>query len=110
MAAAKEKLFRAVSLEKFSSPDQLDQLLRVTSARQWAALLAVFLLLGTTGVWAWRGSIGTKVSGQAVVVRAGGMISVTAQGAGQIVSLTVKVGEKVKANEVVARIAQPALL
>ncbi len=110
MAVADEVLFRKVALQRLSTPDQLDQTLRVTSSKSWVALLALVLLIGAAGVWVWRGEVATTVTGQAVIVRTGGMISVTSQGAGQIVWLGAGVGDKVKANQVIARIAQPSLM
>lgn len=62
------------------------------------------LLIGAAGVWVWEGEVATTVKGQAVILRTGGMISVTSQGAGQIVWLGVGVGDKVKANQVIVRI------
>lgn len=38
-------LYRKSTLEKFSSPEQLDRYLRVTSPGIWTVLLAVILLL-----------------------------------------------------------------
>ena len=36
-----EVLFRKVSLDRLSSPEQLDQLLRVTDPKSWLGLFAV---------------------------------------------------------------------
>lgn len=103
-------LFRKVSLERLASPEQLDQLLRVTSPKGWIGLSALFLLLATAVVWAFEGSIATKASGQGVIVRTGGVLSVVSRGSGLILSLDVKVGDKIKANQIVARIAEPVLV
>src|SRR5258708_6359282 len=103
-------LFRKVSLERLASPEQLDQLLRVTSPKGWVGLSALFLLLATAVVWAFAGSIATKASGQGVIVRTGGVLSVVSRGSGLILSLDVKVGDKIRANQIVARIAEPVLV
>ena len=63
------EIFRKVSIERLSSPEQLDQLLKVNSMGSWAALLAVLVLLGLTVVWAFQGSIATTAPGQGVIVR-----------------------------------------
>ena len=103
-------VFRKVSLERLASPEQLDQLLRVTSPKSWVGLTALFLLLATAVVWAFAGSIATKASGQGVIVRTGGVLSVVSRGSGLILSLDVKVGDKIRANQIVARIAEPVLV
>lgn len=103
------RLFRQVSLERLSSPEQLDQVLRVTNPRAWAGLLAIFLLLATAIVWGYTGTIVTTASGQGVIVRSGGVLNVVTRGDGVVVSIEVKVGERVAANQVVATVAQPVL-
>ncbi|MBL8165527.1 MAG: hypothetical protein JNJ61_26325 [Anaerolineae bacterium] len=40
-----DKLFRKVALEKLSSPEELDQLMQVTTPRGWLALVAVVALV-----------------------------------------------------------------
>jgi HlyD family secretion protein len=104
------RLFRKVSLERLSSPEQLDQLLRVTSPRRWLALVAIFILLATALVWGYSGRIATTASGQGVIVREGGVLNIVTQGSGLVLNLNVKVGDKVKANQVIGTIAQPVLV
>src|SRR5262245_35914811 len=111
MPANDATLFRKVALERLSAPDRLDQTLRLASSNAWLALVATFVMIGAAAVWAWRGTIVTTVSGQAVIVRTGGMITVHTQGVGgQVVALNVAVGDRVKARQVLARIAQPNLV
>jgi HlyD family secretion protein len=103
------KLFRQVSLERLSSPEQLDQLLRVTSPRSWAGLTAIGLILTTSLVWGYKGTVVTTASGQGVIIRSGGVLNVVTHGDGLVMSVDVKVGERIKANQVVASVAQPVL-
>lgn len=102
-------IFRQVSLERLSSPEQLDQILRVTDPRTWVGLTAIFLLLLTTIFWGFKGSITTTASGQGVIVRTGGVLNVVSRGGGLIVVLNVKSGQRIKADQVIATIAQPVL-
>ena len=44
-------IFRKVSLERLASPEQLDQLMRVTDARGWVALAGLGLILLTAVGW-----------------------------------------------------------
>lgn len=44
-------IFRKKSLERISSPDQLDDYIRVTTPSVWVALLALIVLLA--GILAW---------------------------------------------------------
>lgn len=103
-------LFRQVSLDRMSSPEQLDQLLRITSTRAWAILAAILALLITGVIWGFTGSIVTTATGTGVIVRQGGVLNIVSNGAGIVSSIRVEPGAEVRANEVVAQIAQPALL
>jgi HlyD family secretion protein len=104
------EIFRKVSIERLSSPEQLDQLLKVNSTRSWAALLAVLVLLGLTVVWAFQGSIATTAPGQGVIIRTGGVLNVVSGGSGVVAALNIKVGDRIHKNQVIAQVAQPALV
>ncbi|MCW5978052.1 MAG: NHLP bacteriocin system secretion protein [Bryobacteraceae bacterium] len=103
-------IFRKVSLARLSSPEQLDQLLRVVTIRSWIALAALMILVGVAVVWGYQGIIATRASGQGVVIRSGGVLNVASLGAGQVMQLYPKVGDHVSANQVVAVVAQPSLV
>ena len=85
-------------------------MLKVYGAREWIALVAVLILFVAIGIWAYEGALPTKALGQGVIVRTGGVLTVATVNGGMIVSLNVKVGDKVKANQVIARVAQPTLV
>jgi HlyD family secretion protein len=102
-------IFRQVSLDRLSSPEQLDQVLRATSPKGWAGLIAVLLLLATALVWGFEGAVVTSAQGQGVIVRSGGVLNVVTRGGGVVLSLNAKVGDRIQANQAVATIAQPIL-
>ncbi|HEX3685824.1 MAG TPA: NHLP bacteriocin system secretion protein [Bryobacteraceae bacterium] len=104
------KLFRQVSIERLSSPEQLDQVLRVTSFRTWLILAAVFAVLGVVVTWGYAGSIPTTATGEGVIVRRGGVLNIVARGAGVILDIRAKPGDKIRPDEVIATIAQPELM
>jgi HlyD family secretion protein len=103
------KVFRKVSLERLSSPERLDLAWRVTTPKEWLALLGIIFLLGAVVYWSFTGSLATKVSAEGVIIRRGGVVNVVASGSGLVVQLNVKTGDMVQANQVIAQIAQPAL-
>ncbi|MFL6291034.1 MAG: NHLP bacteriocin system secretion protein, partial [Thermoanaerobaculia bacterium] len=59
-------IFRKVALERLSSPEQLDQLMQVTSPRGWLALGAFGTLLNTALGWAELGTIPTDATGEGI--------------------------------------------
>ncbi len=106
----KSTIFRQVSLDRLSSPEQLDQMLAVTGARTWVALAAILALSVATVVWGFEGQVLTTAAGTGVIIRQGGVLNIVTSGTGVVTGINVRPGEMVKANQVVATIAQPALL
>jgi HlyD family secretion protein len=102
-------IFRKASLERLSSPEQLDTIMQITGAKRWLALGGVFLILGVVLIWGFTGMIDTKVSGSGVIVRAGTVLNVVASGSGLVTSINVNLGDRVKAAEVVAKVSDPQI-
>ena len=103
-------IFRKVALERLSSPEQLDQLMQVTSPRGWLALGAFGALLVTALAWAVLGSIPTDATGEGILLRQGGVSSLVAAEAGQVEELLVSVGDVIAKGQVVGRVRQEELL
>ncbi|MBQ9361529.1 MAG: hypothetical protein IJT96_10905 [Lachnospiraceae bacterium] len=58
------RLFREKSIERVSSPEQLDDYIRVTHPGVWMILLAIIILLAGVIVWAAFGTVSfTDASG-----------------------------------------------
>jgi hypothetical protein len=62
------KLFRKVALDRLSSPEQLDQLMQITTPKAWFALIGLGSLLLIAGVWAIFGKIPNEVQGKGILV------------------------------------------
>lgn len=98
-------IFRKTSLERLSSPEQLDTIMRVTGAKRWLALAGMFLILGVVAIWGYAGTIDTKVGGSGVIVRTGTVLNVVTGGAGLVTGVNVELGDRVKADQVVATVS-----
>jgi len=103
-------IFRKVSLERLSSPEELDRLFVVADSRAWIAQVAIFALLAAAIAWAYLGQLPSVVAGQGVVVRRGGVLNVVASGSGVITEFHAEVRQKIQANQIIATIYQPAIL
>ena len=103
-------IFREVALERLSSPDELDRLLKVTDFKGWIAQLTIFALIVLALTWGYIGRIPSVVSGQGVIVRRGGVLNVVAAGSGVVAQLKVKVGDRISEGQIVTTVAQPAIL
>lgn len=97
-------IFRQVALERLSSPEQLDQLMRVTTPRGWLALLALIGLIVTVAAWSISDTIPTEVLGRGILIRGGRLLSVVAPAPGQVEALDVRVGDLVQPGQVIARV------
>ena len=99
-------LFRSAALERLSSPEQLDQLVRVTRPAGWLSLLALSLILLTAILWGIFGSLPIQVTGQGILLSAGGLHDVVSPVAGQVVAVGFDAGQVIQAGQVVAHIAK----
>ena len=105
-----EKLFRKSALDRLSSPEQLDLMVRITSPAGWVALTALIGLIVVAIMWGIFGNIPTKVIGSAMLIKTGGVVEVSARSSGLITDVSVRAGDMVKRGQKIARIAQPDLL
>lgn len=55
------QIFRAKSLERLSTPEQLDDYIRVSSPTMWLLLIAIIVLLAGVCVWGIFGHLETTV-------------------------------------------------
>ena len=62
-----QSLFRQKSMDRISSPEQLNDYLRVTSPAVWVILTAIILLLAGLLIWSATATINTYAAGTAEV-------------------------------------------
>ena len=105
-----KQLFRKVALERASSPEQLDQLITITTPLGWLSLFAIGILLLVAIFWGIYGSIPTQVQGQGILLKKEGIVSIQTQNAGKVTKINVEIGDVVEKAQVVARMQQDDLL
>jgi HlyD family secretion protein len=102
--------FRKPSLDRLFSPEDLDQVVMISVGGSWIVLSAVLLLCAGATAWSITTRLPTTAAGNGMTVRiGGGLLNVTSRGGGVVRSIEVAVGDRVKAHQVVGRIAQPSL-
>ena len=99
-------IFRKVSLERLSSPEQLDLMITVTSPKGWLGLVAIGLIILTVVIWSVFGTIPTRVYGQGILMKSGGVRNVVHISEGMITDIRVVPGDIVSPGDVIARIDQ----
>jgi HlyD family secretion protein len=102
-------MFRKEALNRLSSPEQLDEVMRITSPRAWALIVSLVILLGCAVVWSVFGTITTRVAGAGMIVKGSGTLDLVSLASGQLSAVYAEVGHEVQQGEIVARIAQPDL-
>lgn len=103
----KQGLFRQVAVNRLSSPEELDNLLQVTSPRGWLALAGIGVLIATAVVWSVGGRIPTKLVGQqCILVKNGGVKLLTSAASGKLSDLAVEAGDRVTRGQTIGRLEQ----
>jgi len=95
-------IFRQQALDRLSSPDQLDQTMRIADPKRWIALAAVGVLLLGGLVWGFLGRIDSSVQAECVIIPRGGTYRVVTTTAGTVYDLFAERGDRLDEGEVVA--------
>ncbi|MGF1575503.1 MAG: NHLP bacteriocin system secretion protein [Cyanophyceae cyanobacterium] len=101
-----QALFRQESLERLSSPEQLDQLMRVVSPRNWLALMTLGCFVVAGVAWSVLARLPVVVVGQGVFVQPGQVQDLQATVSGRLVELRIAAGDRVERGDVIAVIEQ----
>jgi multidrug resistance efflux pump len=87
-------------------PDELDGMLIVAPARAWLALLALAVALGGLAAYGFFGRLPHEVTGSGLLADSrGGLADVQSTAAGQVMSVQVTAGQRVRTGETVATLA-----
>ena len=90
-----EQLFRKKSIDRVSSPEQLDSYIRVANPGVWMVLIAIIVLLVGVCVWGVLGQLDTKVSAVAVCENGTVTLYVDEEKGSQVQpGMEVQIGEK----------------
>lgn len=88
------ELYRKSALEKISSPEQLDKVLKVTSPMSWLALIAVTLIVVVTVVWSIVGTIPVTVTANGIIASPVSTNAVYTMESGTVTSVLVHAGSE----------------
>jgi multidrug efflux pump subunit AcrA (membrane-fusion protein) len=99
--------FRAQALERLSSPEELDRLVRISRPGTWVALGGLLLVVAAVVLWATLTTVTTTVSGLGYVLPEGGLIEASAARSGIVKRVAVEPGQRVHAGDLVARLESP---
>ena len=103
-----QSFFRKSALEKLSTPEKLDQLIKVTGSKAWVALITIGVVIFTAIGWSVYGHVKTKLNAAGVLL-GGDVYEVVSTSQGQLIKLNVKIGDKIKEGDIVAQVEQVQL-
>lgn len=89
-------IFRKTALERLSSPDQLDSMLKITTPMSWVGIGAAAALAAAVVVWAFTGSIPNTVSGPGFLVYSYNTNTLYSTASGQVKDVLVDMGQTVE--------------
>ena len=64
-----ENIFRKSAMERLSSPENLDQVMRVAPAKSWLAFVCLFVFVAALTCWACFARIARQAEGQGVLAQ-----------------------------------------
>jgi multidrug efflux pump subunit AcrA (membrane-fusion protein) len=96
--------FRHNALQRMSSPEHLDRLVKLTLPRRWIGLAALLVLVAAAILWSVVSSVPTTLSGPGYLISEGGLRTVQATATGTVRSFSLATGEHVVAGQVVGEI------
>lgn len=103
-------IFRKSALERISSPEQLNEYIKITNPGVWSILLACLVLLVAVGFWAFSGNVSDTVHAFGIIFPEHGVAQVVPAAGGRITNMRVKVGDYVEAGQILAVIPQEDLI
>ncbi|MEG3620133.1 NHLP bacteriocin system secretion protein [Magnetovibrio sp. PR-2] len=104
-----KQIFRQAAVDRLSTPENLDQAIRVTSPMGWFAAVVFVCFVISGVVWGIVGSVPIKVAGQGILISPSGVLDIVSASQGRIRTFQARPGEQVTAGDVVAHIEQPDL-
>jgi len=102
-------LFRTAAIERLSTPDRLDQPVRITPVWAWLAIVALLVLTAAGAVASVVIIVPEKVQGDGIVISSTGIQEVPFPSSGRLMESHAQTGDYVKRDSLVARIEQPEL-
>lgn len=103
-------IFRKSSLDRISSPERLNEYIRITHPGVWSVLAGCLAILIAVGIWGFYGSIPDTIQTTGMIFPQNGVVSIIPAAGGRISDIRVKVGDFVEAGQIIAIVPQEDLI
>jgi HlyD family secretion protein len=106
-----QPIFRDEALAYISTPNDVNKIITVVGTKVWLLILAFIIIVSMVIGWLFFGSIPITLQGQGILVPKGGIFKTMSspEGLNIIKDLTVKTGDIVKLDQVIAVLDNPEL-
>jgi len=99
-------LYRKASLDRLSSPEQVDKLITITSPNIWLVLVGSSFIISAALIWSVFGRIPQNVTATGIIVSGAGTRGIYADSEGIISDISITANDKVERGQVIARIGR----
>jgi len=105
----RRRIFRDISLKHLSTPEQLDEVMHVTTPAGWLALVTLGVLIAFGIGLSIIGTVPEKVSAKGIVISPGGVVDVISSAQGLVTKFLMGPGDWVESGQIIANVAQPEI-
>jgi HlyD family secretion protein len=109
MSGTAETAGREAALERLSTPEQLDLVIKVIPATSWYALIALGILVACLLIGSLVVKVPITVRGDGIIIGAGGVLDLASETEGRVNRFLIHPGDEVHQGQVIAVIDQPDL-
>ena len=100
-----KNVYRKSALDKISSPDQLDKVLKVTSPMSWLALLGITLIIAFAVYWSFTGYLPSTITAPGVIVSANSSTNTILSTQRGTVQKVTRIGQRIYRDDPVLELA-----
>lgn len=104
-----DHIFRERAVDSASSPESINRVAPIASARLWVLLAGAGAVVATFTAWGFFGSIPLTVRGTGILIEGSMVVAAEAPADGRIGDLLAKPGDRVEQGQVLAVVAHPLL-
>lgn len=98
------EIYRKSSLERLSSPEQLDKMIKITSPSLWISFIGIIAVVISVIIWAVFGSLPENLRISGVYTDQNSTYYVFSSGTGEIADLYLEVGDTISKGDIIAEL------
>jgi len=106
----KKNIFRKTSLERISSPEQLNEYIKIVNPGVFGVLIGLIAIIISIGLWSVFGSISDTVQVKGMVFPQSGITNIIPSVEGRISDVRVKMGDFVNTGQIISIVPQDNLI